>query len=595
MKGFKAWMNQSFGRRIFVFFIPVILTLLLTVGGVSYYIYYSSILKETRQNITGIVEQRNYTADLYFQDVKTTVAALVDNEDITYMLKNYEHMSVVDKFYRQERIDELLMNTSFVREHILDCIIVGENGYRTNMPDRYNLRYDVDILEEDWLAPYLEAEPRKFYFTSSHKNDYYFTQNGSAKSAISVVFPLGNKEKKLGYIIVDMDFQKMKELISVNSQTEHLQFIAADESGNIVFADTLEEGKSRLPKDAYEQLGVSETFQFTEDGERYFCVHQKSDSTGWELLGIMPAKILVQPAAELLKILCFLVLPCFVLITVVLSSRISRKIKAPLEEIVEQTESVDINHPAPFYVTDSVAEVEHLANKITEMIERINHLVQLVYVAEMRKKDAQIEALISQINPHFLYNTLQLIKTEAAIGEPKEVAGTVNCLSRFLRYTINNQEFYVTLQEELIHIGYYVEIYKKRFPNQYELEIEADDRAREFRVPKLILQPLVENAVKHGLRRKQGGGTIRIWAEIKEDLMLCVEDNGVGMSQEEADKILETLSLQERNGEVHVGLHNIDERIKLNDGNDYGIVRLEGKKDQYFRVYLRIRKGQENV
>lgn len=595
MKSYRAWINQSFSRRISVFFIPVILILLVTVGGVSYYIYYSSILKETEQNIIGIVEQRNYTADLYFQDVKTTIVTLVDNDDITYMLKNYQDMSVVDKFYRQERIDELLMNTSLVREHILDCIIVGKNGYQTNMPDRYNLRSDVDILDEKWFQPYLTKEPRKFYFTFSHENDYYFTQNGGVKSAISVIFPLGNKENRLGYIIVDMDFQKIKELISVNSRTKSLQFVVADENGNIVFADEENEIKTKLPKDAYEQMKKSKTFQFTQNGEKYFGVHQKSDSTGWELMGIMPKRVLIQPAIKLLKILCFIIFPCFVLITILVSAKISRKIKAPLEEIVRQTERVDINCPEPFHVTDSVAEVEHLANKITEMIERMNHLVQLAYVAEMKKKDAQIEALISQINPHFLYNTLQLIKTEAVIGKPGQVAGTVNCLSKFLRYTINNQELYVTLQDELVHIGYYLEIYKRRFPNQYELEIEADDEVRQLKVPKLILQPIVENAVKHGLRQKEGMGRIRISAKIEEDLLIYVEDNGLGMEKTEADNILKNLSIPTKDTGSHVGLKNINERIKLNDGEGYGIVRIETEKNQYFRVYLKIRKGQEDV
>lgn len=407
--------------------------------------------------------------------------------------------------------------------------------------------------------------------------------------------PLGSKENRLGYIIVDMDFQKMNEMISVNSGTENLQFLAADRNGNIIFTNKEEEVNDSLAQEAYAQLETAEAFRFEEKGEEYFCVHQKSTSTGWELLGIMPKKILVQPAIALLKVLCFLVLPCFVLITIILSSKLSKRIKAPLEEIVEQTELVDLNHPQPFHVTESVAEVEHLANKITEMIERMNHLVQLVYVAEMRKKDAQIEALISQINPHFLYNTLQLIKTEAAIGKPKEVAGTVNCLSRFLRYTINNREFYVPLQDELEHVGYYMEIYKKRFPDQYELEICTDGNAGDFRVPKLILQPLVENAVKHGLRRKEGAGVVRIWTERKEDLLICVEDNGTGMEQEEADEIVKGLAVSGEDTEVHVGLKNVDERIKINDGDGYGIIRIESRKNQYFKVYLRIRKGPENV
>ena len=305
--------------------------------------------------------------------------------------------------------------------------------------------------------------------------------------------------------------------------------------------------------------------------------------------------LLIRPAEDLLRILCFIVLPCSVLITIFLSFKIARKIKAPLEEIVEQTELLDINSPEPFRVTDSVEEVEHLANKITEMIERINHLVRLVYVEEMRKKDAQIEALISQINPHFLHNTLQLIKTEAAVGEAKEVSETVNCLSRFLRYTINNREFYVPLADELVHIGYYVEIYKKRFPNKYELHIDVDEKLRSFQVPKLILQPLVENAVKHGLRQKEGKGILHIRAEIDEDIRICVEDNGVGMAQEDADALQKSLSADGEDQGLHVGLRNVDERIRLGDGEGYGIVRIESETGQYFRVYLKIKKGQEDV
>lgn len=595
MKSYKRWINKSFSRRISAFFIPLILVLLLTVGGVSYYIYYSSIMEETRKNIIGIVDQRNYTVDLYVQDVKSTVATLQDNEDIVYMLKNYQEMSVVDRFYRQERIDELLMNTSLVRDHILDCIIVGENGYQTNIPNRYNLMHDVNILEEDWLQPYLDREPQKFYFTNSHENNYYFNRSGTAASAISVVFPMGSKEKRIGYIIVDMDFWKMNELISINSETDDLQFIVANENGNIIFSDTEDALNDTLPEAVREKLDVQKAFWFTYGGEEYFCVHDKSDSTGWELMGIVPKKLLVQPAQKLLKILCFPVFLCFVLLTIFLSSKISKKVKEPLEEIVEQTELLDINHPKPFRVTGGVAEIGYLADKITEMTERINQLVRLVYLEEMRRKDAQIEALISQINPHFLYNTLQLIKTEAAIGHPKEVSETVNYLSRFLRYTISSGELYVPLQEELSHVGYYIEIYKKRFPDKYELEIEAEDSAKKIRVPKLILQPLVENAVKHGLRQKEGKGVIRISAKAEESLLICVEDNGVGVEQKEADELLKSLSLSAGEGKEHVGLRNVNERIRLSIGDGCGIVRLESRENHYFRVYLKIQKGRENV
>ena len=594
MKRIKRWMNLSFSRRITVFFISTILVLILTVGGISYYIYYTSMLKEMQKNIVGTVEQGNYTVDLYFQDIKTTIVQLIDNENLIYMLTNYQDMTLQERYYKQLDIDEELMNTSLIRDHILDCMIVGENGYQTNMPDRQKLKYNGSLLDAEWMQPYIESPDKKFYYTLSHSNDYY-EKNNNEKNVISVVFPIENFGKRLGYIIVDMDFQRMNQIISARNDIESLEFLIVDESGKIVFSDDEDQINDSFPEKAYKKLSSPEAFRFMYNRNNFFCVHEKSETTGWELLGIVSDEILQRPALRLLKILCLGVFPCFVLITALLSISISRRIKEPLEEIVEQMEKVDIEHPKSFHVSNSVGEIDHLAVKITEMIERINYLVGQIYLTEMRSKDAQIEALISQINPHFLYNTLQLIKTEAALGESEKVANTVNYLSRFLRYTINNQEYYVSLNQELEYVQYYMEIYKKRFPNKYELEIQVNEDVCKFIVPKLILQPLVENSIKHGLRLKEGKGKIKIYTvplEQSQDLLLCVEDNGSGMEQNEADEVLKNLSIT-KEGQEHVGVKNVHDRILLSSGEDYGVIRIESIKNQYFKVYLKVRKEGE--
>lgn len=596
MRKIRKWVNQSFSRRIAVFFIPAILFLILVVGSISYYIYYASILNEMQKNIVGTVEQGNYTVDLYFQDVKTTIVQLADNDNLIHILSSYQDMSLQDRYYEQLEIDEELMNTSLIRDHILDCIIVGVNGYQTNMPDRQNIKYDVDLLKEEWLQPYLGESESKFYFTPSHTTKYYAKEKEDVY-AVSVVFPVDNYGKRLGYIIVDMDFQRMNKMISAGSDSGSLQFLMVDDDGRIIFSDWTDKINQKFSEDICEKMNAAKNFFFSFYGEKYFCVHSKSAVTGWEMLGIVPEKVMRKPTIKLLKILCLIVFPCFVVITVILSVIISRRIKIPLEEIVEQMEKVDIEHPQPFYVNNSVGEIDNLAVKVTEMIERINHLVEQIYLVEMRSKDARIEALISQINPHFLYNTLQLIKTEAALGEPKKAADSINALSKFLRYTINNQEFYVMLRQELEHIGYYMEIYKKRFPDKYELKIDIDEESKKLLVPKLVLQPFVENAIKHGLRPKEGKGVIRIYREAvpgSDDMMLCIEDNGIGMEESKAEKLLEGLSKRDEN-EEHIGIKNVHDRIVFSSGREYGIVGIESHKDQYFRIRLKIRGEGKSI
>ena len=590
-KKIQKWINRSFRQRIAVFLIPMILTFIFVVSAVSYYVYDSSILREMKKNISGTVEQGNYTVDLYFQDVKTTIVQLTDNDSLLYMLQNYDKMSPIEKYYKQIEIDEALMNTSLIRDHISDCIIVGLNGYQTNMPDRQNLRYNRKILEEEWMQTYLE-EDKKFFFTPSHLADYY-PNNIEKKQVLSVILPVEPYGKRLGYIIVDMDFGRMNEIISARSDMGDLRYLIINETGQIIFSDDCEKINKKLPAHALQNMKKSNNFYFKDRNKNYFCVHEKSITTGWELLGLIPEDNIKKPAIQLLKLLCFSILPCFMLIAIFAATAISGRIRKPLDELVEQMKKVDIEEPKNFHVENSIGEIENLAQKITEMIERINNLVEQVYVAEMRSKDAQIEALISQIQPHFLYNTLQLIKTEAALGESRNVAETVNYLSRFLRYTVNNQEFYVSLEQELEYVRCYMEICKKRFPGKMNMEFTIGEKEMKYQIPKLILQPLIENSVKYGLRPKGEKGIIRILADVEEDesLLLCVEDNGVGMEQEKMGELLE--NIRNNKGKEHVGLRNVHERCVLYGDDSCGIQKIESKYLQYFRIYIRVKKGGE--
>lgn len=593
MKKWSKWVNRTFGRRIMVFFIPAIVALILIIAGINSYIYYSSFFKESQQNIKGIVKQGSYTMDLYFQDVKTTVALLANDDDLIYMLTNYDSMDVRERFYQQAEVDEKLRNTSLMREHILDCIIVGVNGYQTSMPDRAELKYERNLLEEEWMQPYIHETGGGFYYTGAHLADYYYGSE-TEHWVISVVFPVVRYGERLGYIIVDLDFQKMNKIVNAGNEIDSLRYLVVDSNGGIVFSDEEDEINTTLSDEIAAKLEQEDAFFFPFRGTEMFCVHEKSSTTHWEFLCLVEKDTIIQPVVQMQRILGFVVLPVFLVITCLLSVRLARKVKRPLEEIVAQMDQIDIDHPKPFTVRNSVGEIEYLADKITEMSVKITNLINQVYKAEIKSKDAQIEALISQINPHFLYNTLQLIKTESIKGNGAEVSDTVNCLSRFLRYTINNRELYVTLSEELDYIRSYVEIYKKRFPGKYTLLIETEEGTENIMIPKLTLQPVVENAIKHGMSKKSGPGIISIRVKHESEFLVVIEDNGVGMEAAAMDALLARIHSADSSG-VHVGLHNVQERLELGGGEGYGIFKLESEPGNYFRVFIRIKGGHCDV
>ncbi len=212
------------------------------------------------------------------------------------------------------------------------------------------------------------------------------------------------------------------------------------------------------------------------------------------------------------------------------------------------------------------------------LLETIQLLLQKESIANIMKKQAEIDALQNQINPHFLYNTLETIRGQAICCGASEIAETTKALADIFRFNINKKGAMIYLHEELANIDAYMKIQKIRFNDRFELRKELDESVLNLKVPKLLIQPLVENALKHGLEMKRGKGRIVIKGFQTEDtLFISVKDDGVGMSLADID-ILNRRMAAENQAELiggsstNVGLVNINDRVKMLYGSKYGII-----------------------
>lgn len=212
------------------------------------------------------------------------------------------------------------------------------------------------------------------------------------------------------------------------------------------------------------------------------------------------------------------------------------------------------------------------------MLETIQLLLQKEAAANIMKKQAEIDALQNQINPHFLYNTMETIRGQAICCGAAEIAETAKALADIFRFNINKKGSMIYLYEELSNIDAYMKIQKIRFSDKFELKKELDEALMNLKVPKLLIQPLVENALKHGLEMKRGKGRIVIKGFRTEDtLFISVADDGVGMSLTELD-ILNKRLVGDNQAELingistKVGLVNINDRVKMLYGSKYGII-----------------------
>ena len=260
------------------------------------------------------------------------------------------------------------------------------------------------------------------------------------------------------------------------------------------------------------------------------------------------------------------------LLVLVLSYYIPLSITQPIRKLSEVTDQVAKGDLSVRSQVRSGVEVRILSDSLNTMIDKINQLLDQVTKEQIRLRKAEFALLQSQINPHFLYNTLDAIIWLAEAGEKKQVVHMVGSLSEFFRASLNQGKDIISIKEELLHVRSYLEIQQVRYQDILRYEICVPQEFHQYRIPKITIQPIVENALYHGIKNKRGSGKIWIYAEQEEGFfILKVEDNGIGIRNERLIQVQDGIRYQAPTEKDIYGLYNVNERIRLNFGEDYGI------------------------
>lgn len=253
----------------------------------------------------------------------------------------------------------------------------------------------------------------------------------------------------------------------------------------------------------------------------------------------------------------------------VMSVTIARTITKPVHYLQNVTKKVADGDLEVHSELQTGAEIKMLSDSINQMIDQINHLFQRVKLEQIHLREAQLEILQMQINPHFLYNTLDTIVWLAEAGKQSEVVHMVESLSDFFRVSLNQGNDVATVKEELLHITSYLEIQQVRYQDILDYEIDVPEELQGYMIPKITLQPLVENALYHGIKNKRGKGCIRVSGySTQQDVVILVHDNGIGMTRERLHQIKEGLRHPQEKKDFY-GLFNVNERLRLKFGDAF--------------------------
>ena len=331
-------------------------------------------------------------------------------------------------------------------------------------------------------------------------------------------------------------------------------------------------------------------YEFNWDNKDYFACRQYNGLTGWETYSVVSTDDFFPQAKRLREAIMGLVLLAMLAAGVgifILSYTFTRPI-GRLKNAMKQVEAGDFEIQVESKAHD---EIGMLIQSFNYMVSRLRQLIMEVYQQKLAQKNAELTALQAQINPHFLYNTLDSINWMLIEKGEWEISDVVVSLGDILKYSLHGEEMLVLFEEELKYIESYLCIQKNRLEDRLTVQIEIDEEAKLCFVPKLILQPIVENAILHGIEKKKEMGRIQIHAIVREGtLEIRVTDDGIGMQPDRLMRFRESIMSDEISGK-HIGMRNVHRRIQLHFGEAYGLkIDSEWQKGTTVTILLPVQK-----
>ena len=297
-----------------------------------------------------------------------------------------------------------------------------------------------------------------------------------------------------------------------------------------------------------------------------------SQYTYYEIQGIQKSKDDYQKFYTWMLRFCMIALVGVVVAVGIMSYLIPLSITRPFKELSQVTDEIAKGNLSVRANVNTGVEATALSNSMNTMIDKINELLEQVTTEQIRLRKAEFELLQAQINPHFLYNTLDAIIWLAEAGEQKRVVGMVRNLSDFFRTSLNQGKDINSIKEEMLHVKSYLEIQHVRYQDILSYDIEVPEALYIYSIPKITIQPLVENALYHGIKNKRGMGHISIRGEAGEkDFTITVTDDGIGIDETRLRQVQSGIQNKVLTGKDFYGLYNVCERIRLNFGEEYGI------------------------
>lgn len=570
---------------ILLILIPVTFLCIIYYWGAS-----KSILEIAKDNILVTTEKNVQIFDSVLQDMQEAAVQINVDKEVFHVLQGIETVTDSELLLRDKKINTLLQKY-FSQENIISATIMTP---RYVLGDNSRLTIPNSVFYESELYQDIKGKKGTPQWIPTYKieNKYDLGFEAQVKTVMSLMQELNpvwiNPESPGNSVYLEPDPEAVL-IINLNEGVIGDIFRNSNSVKDSFYCVSTKDGGIVAHTDAEKNGTLEELPWLTEKGgagsvvlnynkEKVVVCYAVSEVTGWVAASVTPVHSLLKNVSKI-QMLTVVVWILLSVMAMVLSDIFSKRITRPIGQLVGAMKCMgkgDYSTRLPIHGTD---EMQYLMGKYNEMGERIQVLIEENYEKEIRKKEAELMALDLQLNPHFLYNTLNIVNMMALEEGNLDVSKMLISLSDMLQYTFRNQQELVVFEEEYVWLQNYLHIMGVRFEGKFEVHYEVENSIFKYRVPKLLLQPLVENAVVHGFRGMEKGGLLEIKAR-QEDAQMYLEicDNGKGMNAEELERAMN----RDYN---RIGLSNAVRRLQLIYG-EKGAFRIDSKEGEGTRIIV---------
>lgn len=582
-----AWLNRRFSRgsirsTIFASFtLSAIVAILLT--GATLYVRFSVQLSTTiEEENRMLVDQVNQSLSTYLRDMIRL------SDSISYnVVKNAD----ISEPGLSERM-RLLYNTySDYVENI--ALFTGEGTLVSTAPPA-RLRRGAGATELDWFRRAL-GRTENIHFGSPTVERLFEDVGYPYKWVIPLscaVELTQGKDTQMGVLLIDLKYQAISDIFNKVQLSGGGYAYLVDAAGQLIYHPHRQRiATGMLTETNLSAAGRSDgVYTEVKDGQTRSVILRGVGYTGWKVVGVVG-----QPRVSLgssQDILFIVVIFCaFLTLLILINAHLSKTLTDPIHRLEESVAKLEESMEEAIYVGGTV-ETRSLGLAVRRMVAQMRKLTRDIVREHEQKQKSELNALQSQINPHFLYNTLDTIVWMIENGRREDAARAVTALARFFRISLSKGRNIIPVRDELEHVRNYLLIQEMRYKNKFRYVLECDEAVGGLATIKLVIQPIVENAIYHSMDFMDGGdGLITIRAADEEgELRITVEDNGLGMPPDLVERLLSGPPKDEGRPSSRgsgVGLKNVQDRIRLYFGPQYGVT-IDSEPDEGTRITLRL-------